>query len=695
LLLGEDKNRLPGMGLELVFQPNPWDPGRRSPKQPRSLRYSMVPMTRTVSSEYRADIDGLRALAILPVVFFHANLPGFSGGFVGVDVFFVISGYLITSVIQNDIRAGQFSIVYFYERRVRRIFPALFFMFAVCWVLASCLLYPEDYERFARSLVAATLFVSSFLFYNETGYFDGLAEEKPLLHTWSLSVEELYYIAFPVSMMLAWRLLGIRWAIVFAGLAVASFVGSILAVKEDAHSNPAFFLVHYRSWELLLGALLALYRDRLKIEAGIANWLGSMGVLLILSAVFFYTSETPFPGLAALVPCLGAALIILAGGEARPTVSRLLAWQPMVLIGLISYSLYLWHWPLLVFFSHWAGRSATYWEALALVTSAFVLAMVSWRWIERPFRGAGAVLSRSALFVLAAGLMLVMVVLGTHGIVSSGWPTRYGEEFIALAEAKADRDPRQEECLSPRQDVKGCVYGAEAVSPAMVLWGDSHAAVFAVTLGDLARSRNQSLRVFTMWSCPPLVGWQVRGQKWQQQCAALQEQAMTMILSSPSVRHVVIGARFAGVKQLPNAERLKAEQAFLDSLDRLLVAGKNVVIVYPVPELPKRHGVDGKLKSRVDKKGTKLVVMAREKFLAANRDLFQWLDNLQTRSELIRVYPHEVLCDQEYCYAAKYDEVYYFDQHHLSLTGAELVAPALAAVLYDNQSAEVGLKSQD
>mgnify|MGYP001152335484 CR=1 FL=1 len=170
---------------------------------------------------------------------------------------------------------------------------------------------------------------------------------------------------------------------------------------------------------------------------------------------------------------------------------------------------------------------------------------------------------------------------------------------------------------------------------------------------------------------------------------------MTMILSSPSVRHVVIGARFAGVKQLPNAERLKAEQAFLDSLDRLLVAGKNVVIVYPVPELPKRHGVDGKLKSRVDKKGTKLVVMAREKFLAANRDLFQWLDNLQTRSELIRVYPHEVLCDQEYCYAAKYDEVYYFDQHHLSLTGAELVAPALAAVLYDNQSAEVGLKSQD
>jgi peptidoglycan/LPS O-acetylase OafA/YrhL len=629
--------------------------------------------------KYRPEIDGLRAVAIIPVVLFHAGVSGFSGGFVGVDVFFVISGFLITSVIQDDISAGRFSLVQFYERRVRRIFPALFFMLAGCWLLAAWLLYPDDFERFAGSLVAATLFVSSFLFYSESGYFDGAAEEKPLLHTWSLSVEELFYLAYPLTLLVAWRLLGTRWWLLIAALTLASFVGSVIALRLDPHSNAAFYLLQYRAWELLLGAVLALQRRRPQLSPRIGQWLSAAGLVMIVAAVTLYSPETRFPGLAALLPCLGAALVIAFGQAPASGPTALLCWRPVVFVGLISYSLYLWHWPIFVFFDYWAGRPPTRWESGLLIALSIAIAILSWRLIEQPFRGANGLLSRARLFTLAGATMSVLVAIGLHGLLSSGWSSRYGNAVEILAQARLDRDPRQEECLSPSAEAKGCDYGAPAAEPSTVLWGDSHAAVYSAMLGDIGEARGESVRVFTMWSCPPLTGWQIPGQKWLEDCARLQDAAMRAIIDTPSVRNVVLAARFGQVPVL--ADREGAIRAFDATLDRLLDAGKRAIIVYPVPELPRYGGRDGRLQVVAEDEGTAVVSQPTAEFLRTHEEAFRTLDEFGDRKGLVRVYPHRVLCDQDYCYAARNGVGYYSDQHHLSLQGAALLAPEFEAAL--------------
>jgi peptidoglycan/LPS O-acetylase OafA/YrhL len=551
-------------------------------------------------------------------------------------------------------------------------------MLAVCWLLAAWLLYPEDFERFAGSLVAATLFVSSILFYRESGYFDGAAEEKPLLHTWSLSVEELFYLAYPLTLLLAWRLLGTRWWLLIAALALASLVGSVNALRLDPHSNAAFYLLQYRAWELLLGAVLALGSPP-RLSPGTEQWLVAIGLATILASVTLYSDETPFPGLAALLPCLGAALVIAFGQPPAAGLAGLLCLRPVVFVGLISYSLYLWHWPIFVFFDYWAGRPPQRWETGLLIALSFAIAILSWRWVEQPFRGAKGALSRRALFKVAGATMSVLVAAGLHGVLSSGWSARYGDTFEILAKARLDRDPRQQECLSPNAEATGCDYGAPEVEPSMVLWGDSHAAVYSAMLGDIAKGRGEALRVFTMWSCPPLTGWQIPGQKWLEDCARLQDAAMRTILDTPSVRHVVLAARFGQVPVL--ADREGAIRAFEATLDRLLNAGKQVIIVYPVPELPRYRGRDGRLRSVSGDEGTALVSQRTAEFLSTHEAAFRTLDAFGEPAGLIRVYPHRALCDQDYCYAARDGMGYYSDQHHLSLEGAAVVAPAFEAAL--------------
>ena len=299
---------------------------------------------------YRPEIDGLRAMAVVPVVLYHAHVPGVSGGFVGVDVFFVISGFLITSQLAADVAAGRFSIVTFYERRVRRIFPALFVMLAVSAVMALWLLLPFELESFAASLRASALFVSNFYFMRETGYFVAAAITKPLLHTWSLAIEEQFYIFFPVYLyaMSRWAP---RWLLPVTTVVLVLSLGLCISMTHP-QSDAAFFYTPARVWELLTGSVLALAPRRV-LPGWLAQALGAAGLVLIAVAVFGFDARTPFPGSAAMLPAGGAALVILASG-ANPTASGgLLSLGPIRFVGLISYSLYLWHWPLLVFYRFW------------------------------------------------------------------------------------------------------------------------------------------------------------------------------------------------------------------------------------------------------------------------------------------------------------------------------------------------------
>lgn len=441
---------------------------------------------------YRREIDGLRALAVLPVMLFHAGMNAFSGGFVGVDVFFVISGYLITSIITAELRAGTFTLIGFYERRARRILPALFLVIIACIPFALLLMSPRELKDFGQSVVAVSLFSSNVLFWFESGYFNSAAELKPLLHTWSLAVEEQYYVIFPLLLMFTWRL-GERAVVLILS---AILVVSLGLSQWGAINSPdaAFYLLHMRGWELLIGALCAFYLHssppRGQSTSAVNQLLASLGLFLIGYAVFAFDELTNFPGVNALFPTIGAALIIIFGVQGT-YVGRLLGSRPFVALGLISYSAYLWHQPLFAF----ARLHSAYEPALGLfiflAIASLVLAYFTWRYVEWPFRDKRK-LGRSTIFMAGAAVSGVFIVLGATIHVSNGFHYQYrmnltGEERVLfdLVERHIGGDqvadmPDDKKCMFWRQNVDAefrrrfdaC---RAKHGPAIVVLGDSHA----------------------------------------------------------------------------------------------------------------------------------------------------------------------------------------------------------------------------
>lgn len=356
---------------------------------------------------------------MLPVILFHAGFGLFAGGFVGVDVFFVISGYLITGILAQELEQGRYSIISFYERRVRRILPALFTVMLASVALALCLLTPRDIDYFAKSMVATGLFSSNVLFFSESGYFDTTAELKPLLHTWSLAVEEQYYILFPLLLALVWRK-GRRFTVgVLAVLLLVSLALSVLTT--GTHPTAAFYLLHTRAWELLAGALTVLLVTPTVISRLSLTWrnvLSVAGMTLVALSVFSFDRHTPMPGIHAMVPTLGAVLI-LAFGTAGTWMARVLSLRPFVWCGLLSYSLYLWHQPLLVAAKYPFLREPPLWAIWLAIGASLPLAYLSWRFVEKPLRGkqwfkGRAVVAYTACFATVIPLGIGLVAWNRH-----------------------------------------------------------------------------------------------------------------------------------------------------------------------------------------------------------------------------------------------------------------------------------------
>ncbi|MCP4923786.1 MAG: acyltransferase, partial [bacterium] len=344
---------------------------------------------------YRPEIDGLRALAVLPVLFYHAGIPGFSGGFVGVDVFFVISGYLITSIILKEIEAGTFTLSHFWERRARRILPALFTVIISCFIAGWFFLLPGDYKELGDSALAQSFFVSNVFFWRKVGYFATAAETKPLLHTWSLSVEEQFYIFFPLLLLVFSKFCSRKNLLKFvmAGLVLSltlciwiqhSKIAFELSPIWFDNAGAAFYLLPTRMWELLIGAALTFSPIALNFNRRAT--FGVFGIFGILTAIVFYNDQTIFPGYTALLPCMGAALILWSNERKVNIVGRFLSLKPLNFIGKISYSLYLWHWPLLAFPQYWLDRKLSILEACLALTITFFLSILSLKYIEMPFR---------------------------------------------------------------------------------------------------------------------------------------------------------------------------------------------------------------------------------------------------------------------------------------------------------------------
>jgi peptidoglycan/LPS O-acetylase OafA/YrhL len=388
---------------------------------------------------YRPEIDGLRAFAVLPVIFFHAGVPGFSGGFVGVDVFFVISGYLITRLLVSELEeTGRVSILGFYERRARRLVPALFFMLAIVSVLAGFVLWPALLIEFGVNAAASAVFLSNVSLWLQGGYFGGPAKTNALLHTWSLAVEEQYYILVPPALWLAWWLGSHRaiLALILISI-VASLIVAELGTRYAATAN--YYLLLSRAWELMIGALVSVvWAKGQRVSAPLQDPLGWLGLLMIAGSVVFMTEDTPFPGISAIPSTLGTALLLVSAGPGT-WIGRLLTLNVFVFFGLISYSLYLWHQPLLALYRVQAGEDANATGLAFMVIASVAMGWVSWRYVERPFRNRSSMTRAKVLWSTVACLSVVGAT-GVFIIASQGFVSRYPEHLRSmLAVSAAER----------------------------------------------------------------------------------------------------------------------------------------------------------------------------------------------------------------------------------------------------------------
>lgn len=455
-------------------------------------------------SSYRRDIDGLRAVAVLPVVFYHAG-TGFTGGYVGVDVFFVISGFLITRLLARDLEDGRFSLLEFWHRRVRRIFPALFVMVLLTLIAGGFLMIPADYKELGQSALAQSLLAANFFFWDDTGYFARAAESKPLLHTWSLAVEEQFYVLFPLVLAWLWRGGRVR---VRRMLGVALLVSLAASLPGPAwFPTTAFYLLPTRAWELLLGAILVFMPEPKK---AVAAFSGPAGLIMILASVFLYTVNTPFPGIAAVLPCVGAALVIWSGSAMQTWAHRLLSWRPVVFIGLISYSLYLWHWPVLVYSRKFLlGEPSPAFIAVQIGLS-LLLAVLSWRFVETPFREKRWLPDRPRMLRFGIVCTVISALLGAALSATKGLRARLPAAVRQLTENPPgmNYDPNIEVSLADLQADRVPVIGdrAAAGEPAFVLWGDSHAMAAHPVLDVLGRDHRQKGVAITRRGTTPLLG---------------------------------------------------------------------------------------------------------------------------------------------------------------------------------------------
>ncbi len=424
--------------------------------------------------KHRTDIDGLRGLAVLAVFAGHLGLPGAPGGFVGVDVFFVISGFVIAQVVAERQKTGRFSLVDFWERRTRRLLPAVLTVITATTIMAMLHMFPDELQSFAGSSLATLAFSANLWFWQTISYFAAPPDMHPLLHAWSLGVEEQFYILFPLIMLAGWTWFPKWLRLVLGVLAGISFFIGVWWARD--HAEAGFYLPISRAWELLLGVLLALKTIPTPTDRRIRSVMGLAGLALIVGSVLIYQPWTAMPGIAAVAPCLGA-LLLLAAGEDTPT-GALFSMPPLRFYGLISYSLYLWHWPLISFQRMLYGEQFSVLVSVGVFAVAVLLATFSWRFIENPIRERrdGLSTGRFYLAALAATLLVAapsVVILLTHGL-----PGRFSPKVFAIAQSAQRTERRDEACLPApggplTQWPAGCIEPS-ATQPNWLLMGDSH-----------------------------------------------------------------------------------------------------------------------------------------------------------------------------------------------------------------------------
>jgi len=625
---------------------------------------------------YRPDIDGLRAIAVLAVVFYHAGLPGFSGGYVGVDVFFVISGFLITQIVWSELEGERFSLVGFYIRRVKRIFPALFAVLIVCSIAAFALLIPGDLIAFGKSLNAAVLFFSNFHWLKNVNYFDGPAIDKPLLHTWSLSVEEQFYVVWPLTLILFRRAIpSNKLPYLILGIALVSLV--LAEARLPDYQKDAFYFPWCRAWELMLGALLAVSPVSLRGRV-LPPGLGAAGLAAIALAVSFYDTSTRFPGLNAVLPCAGAALIIAAGTAPNP-VGRLLSFEPMRQIGLISYSLYLIHWPLFSFVHLYLNRRLPIGETLAMVLGSLLLSYASWRFIETPVRSGK--FSKAKVFASAAAAMSGLSLGGALFVWSGGFPFRASQEVMAVHQFIVRRDisPYCHKAALPGLKAgEACVLGEDRGGRYdFILWGDSHAQHFVPAISTMAANRKLSGVAFVQTGCLPFLG----DTHLAAHCAASNAGISRWLTENP-VKVAILGGRWRNhIRDIHNfltdAEPSQNRGGLAPTLAFLTGKGIQVSVLDQTPEFSEdvQRCVARDLFYGRDSEHCVTEPASRQ--LLLHKDLERYFGFLHKGYDFSVASGAAAICDAEFCRARRGDTLLMVDNNHLTIAGALYEAPYL------------------
>lgn len=634
------------------------------------------------------------------MVGYHAFPDQVNGGFVGVDIFFVISGFLISGILFAGFESGGFTYSGFYERRIRRIFPALAIVLPACLVFGWFAFDAQDYEQLGRHVAAGAAFASNLLLWREAGYFDAAAETKPLLHLWSLGVEEQFYIFWPLLLGWAWRRKTSLLLLMGAAGALSLALGVYLT---DTSAVAAFYSPLTRFWELMAGAMLAWAGRRTAgatpgLSVREANFVSALGLALIAPAVVLYSRHTPFPGWAALLPVLGAVLVI-AGGPQAWCNRRLLAARPLVWVGLVSYPLYLWHWPLLVFSGHFAWPVAPEAVRAGAVTLSLLLAWLTYRWVERPVRAATFRWSRARNRAALALLCAAMLFLGGAGAwtdAREGLPMRAGNQRLAgLQQWHAqlrwtDADYFAPECHARYPESYYCMLEGKE-PPTVALVGDSFANSLYYGLRDYYRARGQTLIQLGNGGCPPLLDIMSdpARQQGMNQCTErgnayllklARDKRIGTILLAGNWHLYINGHRLiAGtgertpwelrVKNRPDiSDNPAAFSAAFDNTIRLLTeAGKKVVFIHQTPELDYR--ITACMPRPGPASGTCAVTRSKEEaYLNEYKPLIASL--LRAHPRVAVVDPLDIFCDASLCHSTRDGVPLYRDSLHLSMEGS-------------------------
>ena len=635
--------------------------------------------------EYRRDIDGLRALAVLAVIFYHADHRLVPGGYAGVDVFFVISGFLITSMILKDHAAGVFSLAQFWERRVRRILPAMMVMMAATVLAALVILFPPDLQRFGAELLAQSFFSSNILFAAQSGYFDLQSSFRPLLHTWSLAVEEQFYLLFPLVMIMGLKVSRRCLMLWLCGLLVVSYVLCILGGIYDP--VPSFYLLPMRSWEFLIGALLP-FIPRIVFSRFEHEVLSVAALGGILYTFFFQGNYTTNLWAIMALPCVATAVLLWLRPPQPTLVERVLSLPPVQGTGVISYSLYLWHWPIFTYATYILVRPLHLNETFGLLGLIFVLAGFSWVLLEQPIRQKKLLPGRAQIFRIALVGALAFALFGGTLYFSDGWPQRFSPAVNAYAAATAETGKYTQTCARsptytlPTDNV--CMVGPHDAAPQFLVFGDSFADAQFPALQQAAELHGRAGLLASHNACPPLFGVDRPNQSKLYHCRAFNDRMKTLIEKS-GVRTVMLVARWPAYGTLymlsdddtnhrwtPEESSAIFMRAFQTTVADLQRQGITVWIVQAPPEypfdVPRRMAVTTRLGGDVTFIGQSLAdykvsQVSFEKALAGT-----------TGVRLISF--TDTLCREDlWCRAELEGASLYRDTHHLSEGGALLMAP--------------------